>query len=145
MAINPVSGNLQPLPVANSGTSLPQPEESKLSPNAREVQQEKSIVEQQPINNNKKLSSKLSLEEQKEQVDEDKLLELASFAQKIERRLTFKVDQDTGKTVVKVFDRDTDKLIRQFPPEELLTLTKRLKLLSEQDSEKSGVFLRKEV
>ncbi|MCK5147483.1 flagellar protein FlaG [bacterium] len=36
--------------------------------------------------------------------------------------LNFTVDKPTGKTVIKVMDRETDELIRQIPPENLLKL-----------------------
>lgn len=36
--------------------------------------------------------------------------------------LNFSVDKPTGKTVIKVMDQDTDEMIRQIPPENLLKL-----------------------
>lgn len=38
----------------------------------------------------------------------------------------FESDDPSGSLVVKVVDRATDEVIRQIPPEELLTLTQRL-------------------
>ncbi|WP_320056014.1 flagellar protein FlaG [Desulfuromonas thiophila] len=38
----------------------------------------------------------------------------------------FENDKDTSELVVKVVDSETDEVIRQIPPEELLGLTKRL-------------------
>ncbi len=38
----------------------------------------------------------------------------------------FENDNEANSMVVKVVDRDTDEVIRQIPPEELLDLTKRL-------------------
>jgi flagellar protein FlaG len=40
--------------------------------------------------------------------------------------LNFILDKDTGNTIVKVIDRDTDKLIRQIPTEEAVALAKSL-------------------
>ncbi|MGL5630990.1 MAG: flagellar protein FlaG [Azovibrio sp.] len=40
--------------------------------------------------------------------------------------LRFSVDEDTGKTVVKVIDSTTQEVIKQFPSEEALALTKAL-------------------
>jgi flagellar protein FlaG len=40
--------------------------------------------------------------------------------------LQFSVDKDTHSTVVKVIDSETNKLIRQIPSEELLSISKRL-------------------
>jgi len=40
--------------------------------------------------------------------------------------LQFSVFEDTGKTVVRVMDKDTGELIRQIPPKELLELAAKL-------------------
>ena len=40
--------------------------------------------------------------------------------------LLFSIDQDTGKTVIKVMDASTDELIRQIPSEEILSIAKAL-------------------
>lgn len=38
--------------------------------------------------------------------------------------VSFKIDDSTGKTVIRVMDTDTNTLIRQFPSEEALALTR---------------------
>jgi flagellar protein FlaG len=40
--------------------------------------------------------------------------------------LQFSVHEDTGQTVVRVVDKDSGKLIRQIPPQELLDLAVKL-------------------
>jgi flagellar protein FlaG len=47
----------------------------------------------------------------------------------INTNIAFSVDQDTGKTVIKVVDSDTKKVIRQIPTEEMLRVASRLKEL----------------
>jgi flagellar protein FlaG len=42
------------------------------------------------------------------------------------RQLSFSVDEATGKTIVRVVDRDTGQLVRQIPSEEALALAARL-------------------
>lgn len=44
----------------------------------------------------------------------------------LRRALQFSVDDDSGQTVVKVLDADTEEVIRQIPSEEVLELQKRL-------------------
>lgn len=44
------------------------------------------------------------------------------FVQVVQRDLRFTVDEDTGRTVVKVLDSQSEELIRQLPPEEILEL-----------------------
>ncbi len=53
--------------------------------------------------------------------------ELNGFVQSVQRQLQFRVDDTTGRTVVKVIDRETDEVIRQIPPEEVLRLAQYLR------------------
>ena len=53
--------------------------------------------------------------------------QINDFVQDIQRDLEFSVDDDTGRTVIRVFDSKTDELIRQIPNEEVLELAKNLK------------------
>ena len=53
---------------------------------------------------------------------------LQDYAQSVERHLNFQLDQDSGVTVIKVFDADSDRLIRQIPSDEVLSLAQKLKL-----------------
>lgn len=48
------------------------------------------------------------------------------FVQKISRSLQFSIDDESGVTVVRVIDKNTDELIRQIPSEEVMNLRKRL-------------------
>jgi flagellar protein FlaG len=51
---------------------------------------------------------------------------LNGFASTMSAALTFSLDEDTGHTIVKVIDRDTDKVIRQIPSEEAVAISKSL-------------------
>lgn len=46
------------------------------------------------------------------------------FIKPLNNSLQFNIDEDTGKTVVKVIDTATKELIRQFPSEEMLSIAK---------------------
>ncbi len=52
--------------------------------------------------------------------------DLNSMVRELHRELRFSVDQDSGDTVVKVVDRETDEVVRQIPSEELMRLRRRL-------------------
>ena len=52
--------------------------------------------------------------------------QVASHVQQINRALKFSVDRDSGYTIVKVIDRDTDELVRQIPSETFLSIAQRL-------------------
>jgi len=51
------------------------------------------------------------------------------FVKNISQQLEFSVDKETGKTIVKVIDRQTDEVIRQIPPKEMLEIAKALDTL----------------
>ena len=45
-------------------------------------------------------------------------------------KISFDVDEETGRTVIRVVDKETGEIIRQVPTEELLTLVARMEQLS---------------
>ena len=51
---------------------------------------------------------------------------LNDHVQTVNRELQFSVDKDSGKTVIKVIDKETHEVIRQIPGEEALNVAKRL-------------------
>ncbi|WP_245740900.1 flagellar protein FlaG [Ectothiorhodospira marina] len=53
---------------------------------------------------------------------EDAVQRINEFFQVVQRDLQFTVDDSTGRTVVKVFDSQSEELIRQLPPDELLAV-----------------------
>lgn len=62
---------------------------------------------------------------------------LNSHVQNLHRSLRFSVDQNSGDTVVKIVDSETNQVIRQIPSEELLVIAERMRastgaLLNEQ-------------
>ena len=57
---------------------------------------------------------------------EQTVADLNEAAQSHRRSLRFSVDDDSGRTVIRVVDPETDEVIRQIPPEEVLNLAKHL-------------------
>ncbi|TXR53249.1 flagellar protein FlaG [Reinekea thalattae] len=51
---------------------------------------------------------------------------LNDYVQSHERKLDFQMDQDSGETVVTVYDANSEEVIRQIPNEEALELAQRL-------------------
>ena len=41
-------------------------------------------------------------------------------------RVAFSIDRDTGRAIIKVINNETNEVIRQIPPEEMLGLIKRM-------------------
>jgi flagellar protein FlaG len=79
----------------------------------------------------------LSTKDMQEMVDKlNESQELSS------RNLSFNVDQEAGRTVIKVLDSESGDVIRQIPSEELVELAKRMQEQTESGSESnSGVLL----
>ncbi|HTN31741.1 MAG TPA: flagellar protein FlaG [Pseudomonas sp.] len=56
----------------------------------------------------------------------DAIKKIQEFVDETQRGLQFSIDEDTGRTVVKVIARQSGEVIRQLPSEEALELAKRL-------------------
>lgn len=48
------------------------------------------------------------------------------YVQQSERKLDFRLDEDSGQTVIRVYDKQSDELIRQIPGELALKLAENL-------------------
>ncbi len=55
---------------------------------------------------------------------------LEDFSETLQTKLNFSVHEQTNAIVVKVIDRNTDEIIRQIPPEEMLELHEKMKDLT---------------
>lgn len=53
--------------------------------------------------------------------------ELRSIGRIFNRRLEFEINRDLNRVVVKVIDRETDKVIKELPPEEIQRLHVRIR------------------
>ena len=57
---------------------------------------------------------------------ESTLREFEQHAQMVQRELRFSIDRDSGKTVIKVMDANTQELVRQIPSDEALRFARKL-------------------
>ena len=55
---------------------------------------------------------------------------LSELSETLQTKLDFSVHEQTNDIVVKVIEKDTDKVIRQIPPEEMIALHEKMKDLS---------------
>lgn len=69
--------------------------------------------------------AKLTREDVEEMVEA-----LEDFANTVQTRLNFAIDDDTEDVVVKIMDKETDEIIKQFPAEEILELREKMQDLS---------------
>ena len=65
--------------------------------------------------------------------------ELNVTPQLVSRNLEFRVDSDSGRTVITVRDTETQEVIRQIPSEQLLEISGKLKQLMETKQEDNSV------
>lgn len=147
MATINLAGIFQPSSL-NGGSSLPQKtlsissesniqrNEVQLKPELKEVSKASLPLAEQTIETNTK--------NDKEEV-QNEIEKLQQYTQSIDRSLQFKVDEELGVTIVRVVDKNTDELIRQFPPEELINLSRRLKELNDQNTGNTGILLQEKV
>lgn len=135
---------------------------SKKSQNTEVKKSSPELEERQEITAKEPLASKQSSAEvikdmQKEKLDET-IVQLNNSLQNIQRNLKFSVDNDAGRIVISVTDKETDELVRQIPSEEVLELARNLQEMnlnlpepvgerseSHSQSRTEGVFLRTSV
>jgi flagellar protein FlaG len=79
--------------------------------------------------------------ESSEQALGDAVKQLNSYVQSINRNLEFNIDKDSGQTVVKVIDAETDEMIRQIPNEEALKIAKQLDISLKDGSKNTELLL----
>ena len=60
--------------------------------------------------------------------------DLNDYVQTVGRELQFSVDADSGRTIIKVLDSQTQDLIRQIPADEAIALAEHLKQAEKLDS-----------
>jgi len=73
----------------------------------------------------------------------EKVSELNSFVQNIQRGIQFSVDDKTGHSVITVTDRETGDVIRTFPSEEMLAISAQLnESLAVQDEAGLGLLVK---
>ncbi len=57
---------------------------------------------------------------------ESVVAQMKDYVQNVKRDLEFTIDEESGRTIITVKDSETDEVIRQIPPEELLHVVKAL-------------------
>ena len=67
---------------------------------------------------------------EKETANDEQVLqaaqEMREYAKSIDRDLKFNVDDDSGRLIITVIDPETDKIVRQIPPEETLHILRNM-------------------
>ncbi len=96
--------SVEPPPVTNK------PEQIQTGPSQKQAEKTEEVP-----------APKLSREETEELV-----ATLEDLAETIQTKLNFSINETTNDIVVKIMDKDTDTIIKQFPSEELLELQEKM-------------------
>ena len=114
--------NLQPIG-SNALTSMlaQRPQNAAPAPNAAADKADKPVQSQSTVSASEARSEPVSREQLNQAIKATK-----DFVGPINSSLDFSVDEDTGSVVVKVIDKETKEVIRQFPSEEMLSIAKAL-------------------
>ena len=86
--------------------------------------------QQQTEQNYQQAQRKLDESAEKDELGREQLEKMAQqlqdFMGEMNRSLQFKVDEDSGRDVIKVVDKNSGELIKQYPSEEVLSLVAKL-------------------
>nr|WP_255722115.1 flagellar protein FlaG [Ectothiorhodospira lacustris] len=99
----PGGGNPSPVKAMREGESLPKSDDSEPNSASPEQKAESDI---------KELTASV----------DNAVKRINEFVQVVQRDLQFTVDDSTGRTVVRVYDTESEELIRQLPPDEVLAI-----------------------
>jgi flagellar protein FlaG len=102
------------------------------------IQEIKSVNITQSLHQNFEESTKLNVETKDTERSSEKgeslsiedienvIKEMNRFVQIFNTKISFEIDKDTRKTILKIVDAQTNEIIRQIPPEELLEISRRI-------------------
>ncbi len=63
---------------------------------------------------------------------EEAVSRINEFVQNQQRTIRFSIDEESGRDVIRVLDKQTEELIRQIPRDEILVIARRLEELQEE-------------
>jgi|GEM_PF-1814669 len=78
---------------------------------------ENTQIKENKESTNQTSGQQMSAEEVKEMVES-----FQEMSETIQTKLSFSVDEENNEIVVKIFDKESEELIRQFPSDEMLSL-----------------------
>ena len=91
----------------------------------RELKVRKDLIEKLPGKTPEEPLKNIETFEDEEYLN-DAIVKLRKAGDFFNRRLDFQVDKETQRIVVKVIDTETDKVIKEIPPEQLVQLAAKI-------------------
>jgi len=136
--MNTITSNAEittlPTPTAGDDKQVGQAARSLTERAVDDVKQTEALNQQKlqknQYNNNQDEKAQPLEREQLEQMAQ----QLQDFMGEMNRSLQFKVDEDSGRDVIKVLDKNSGEVIKQYPSEEVLSLVSKL-------SESAGILI----
>ncbi len=117
----PVSGEQRPARASSS----PPAEGSRKTSSAEQARPTNKPVQLAQTGKSQAEAAQKQAKEFREDLD-SAVTQLNDFVQSVQRDLEFEVDEQAGRTVVRVIDQQTDEVIRQIPDEIALRLAENL-------------------
>jgi len=96
-------------------------------------------VEQEQLNKDKQGEESESLAQSA--TVSDAMKTISEFINMPVRTVNFTQDDGSERTVIKIFDSESNELIKQFPSEEILSIAQRIIDLQQDISQKTGILL----
>ena len=84
---------------------------------------QQTVNKTEPINNDDNPLNSFNLDNHQEQ---ERIKQIEQVLQQVNRSLQFHTDDDSGKQIATIVDKETGDIIRQVPAQELLDLNKNL-------------------
>jgi len=117
---NTISHN-QPLPLTGNRSS--ETIETSTTVSQTKAEGIAEDIKDEAINNE---TSAEASESQQELDIESVVTDINEYTQNLQRSLKFSVSEETGRTIIQVYNTETNELIRQIPHEELATISEAL-------------------
>ena len=126
--------------VGTQAVSANRPQQQPVNSASAELQQKENSGKPLPVGNSEPAADSRPKPETK---DLEKMAEaLNQFMKATQRSLQFTLDDDTGRTVIKVINKETQEVVRQFPPEEMLSISRMItESLQEAVDTSTGILL----
>ena len=112
--------------------SQPRPEKAPETGGQKPAPQQNPVSSQSPAQSQliqdsreKSVERQAALQEQQEKL-QDAVSNINDYVQNIQRSLQFSIAEESGRTIITVVDSSTQEVIRQIPPEEVLSISERL-------------------
>jgi flagellar protein FlaG len=107
---------------------------------AKEVKDAAKVIAQQELKAANKSQSDPDVEQETQQL-KDAMAIISEFLNIPIRSVNFAEHDGTDKTVIKIFDRENQELIKQFPSDEILSIAQRIAELQQDVGARTGILL----